>query len=169
MDRDLVDILKTGRVPSAGAASPTANLAPAVRTATVASASINTAGFHGFLGAFYIGAYGDAASGSVYVEAELQVSADNATWIPAADADILMPPGDAVRTAFGTTAASGCFFQSKTTGAADVAGLYTVGYLGAYQYLRVNVRFTAATTGCPCAVLLTAGFPDYSPVSGNPS
>lgn len=169
MDRDLIDYMKEGRVTAAGAAAPTANLAPAVRTATVASASLDLQGFHGAVARFYIGTFGDVQSGSIYTEAELQVSNDNSTWIAAADADCLLPPGDAMRTALGTTAASGCFFTSKTTSAVDLAGMYSVGYLGTYRYIRVNVRFTAASTGSPCAVLMSAGYPDYAPVTGNPS
>jgi hypothetical protein len=80
-----------------------------------------------------------------------------------------MPPGDAMRTSLGTTAASGCFFTSKTTSASDLSGIYSVGYLGLYRYLRVNVRLTAPTVGSPCSVVLTAGYPDYAPVSGNPT
>jgi hypothetical protein len=170
MDRDLIDSLKAGKVLSAGVAGPTANLAPQVATVTVTSASIDTQGFHSFVGVLQVGAYGTAASGSVYIEGELQVSNDNATWIAAADADILLPPADAVRTAFGTTAASGCFFQSKTTGAADLTGLYMVGYLGLYRYLRINVRLTGTqATGTPVSAVLIASHPDYFPVSGNPS
>jgi hypothetical protein len=170
MDRDLIDNLKAGKVLSAGIASPTANLAPQVATVTVTSASLDTQGYHSAVASLQVGAYGTAASGSVYIEGELQVCNDNATWIAAADADLQFPPADAARTAFGTTAASGCFFQSKTTGAVDLPGLYMVGYLGLYRYLRVNVRLTGTqATGTPVSVALIASHPDYAPVSGNPS
>lgn len=172
MDRDLIDSLKAGKVLTAGSAGPTANLAPQVATVTVTSASIDTQGFHSFVAILQVGAFGTTQSGSVYIEGELQVSNDNSTWIAAADADLLFPPGDATRTGVGvgTTAASGCFFNSRTTGAVDLTGLYMVGYLGLYRYLRVNVRLTGTqSTGTPVSAALIASHPDYSPVSGNPS
>jgi hypothetical protein len=163
-DRDSINRIKQGRVPSAGAAAPNFGLLPVVLTATQLSAAMDLAGFHGANIAVLVGAFGTAASPTVYIELELQVSADNTTYVPCLDTDLLFPPGDAVRT--GT--ATGTFFQSKTTGAADLSGVYTVGYRGQMRYLKVNVRLTGTqATGTPVAVLQTAAFPDYQPTAGN--
>ena len=166
MDRDLINSLQQWRVPSAGAAAPNFGVLPVKVTGTTLSAALDLAGFHAASIALMIGAYGDVQSGTVYMEGELQESADNVTYTPVADLDLLLPPGDAVRV--GT--ATGTFFQSKTTGATDLSGVYTVGYRGNKRYLKVNLRLTGAhATGTPVAVLQTAGHPDYSPVSGNAS
>lgn len=166
MDRDLINNLNQGRVASAGAAASGIGLVPVKVTATQLSGKIDLAGFHGASIALMIGAYGDAQSGTVYMEGELQESNDDTTYTAVADADLLFPPGDAART--GT--ATGTFFQSKTTAADDLSGIYTVGYRGSKRYLKVNLRLTGThTNGTPVAVLMTAGFPDYAPVSGNAS
>jgi hypothetical protein len=89
------------------------------------------------------------------------------TYTAVADTLTIYPPGDAARV--GTVATGGVFFQSKTTAAADLSGVYSVGYIGINRYLKVNVRLTSPTTGSPCSVLITAGFPDYAPVTGNPT
>lgn len=166
MDRDLINGLNQGRVPSAGAAAPGIGLVPVKVTATQLSSSIDLAGYHGAVVALLIGAFGDVQSGTIYMEGELQESNDDSTYTAVADADLLFPPSDAARA--GT--AVGTFFQSKTTAAHDLSGIYTVGYRGNKRYLKCNLRLTGThSTGTPVAVLMTAGFPDYAPVSGNAS
>lgn len=173
MDRDLIDNIKQGRTASAGAAASAAGyLLPKVVATTTLSSAFDTRGFHGVVATFAIGIFGDAASTTVYTEAELQDSPDGVTYTAVPDANLLFPPGDGPRTGAGTagtTAASGCFFNSNTNGAVDLSGIYSVGYLGLNRYLKVNVRLTSPTTGSPCAVIFTAGFPDYRPVNGNPT
>lgn len=167
-DRDLIDNLKQGRTAAAaGAASASGYILPVVATATVLGKAFDLQGYHGALVTFSIGIFGDVASGTVFVEAELQDSPDGTTYTAVADANTIYPPGDAARV--GTVATGGVFFQSKTTAAADLSGVYSVGYIGLNRYLKVNVRFTSATNGCPISVVATAGFPDYAPVTGNPS
>lgn len=167
-DRDLIDNLKQGRTPTAAAAAAAVgNILPVVATATTLGHAIDLQGFHGALVTFSIGVFGDVASATVFVEAELQDSPDGTTYTAVTDANCQYPPGDAARV--GTVATGGVFFQSKTTGAADLAGVYSVGYIGINRYLKVNVRFTSATNGCPISVISTAGYPDYAPVTGNPS
>src|SRR3982751_1168965 len=105
--RDLVHNLK-----------PTSMLAPVVRTSTVLSSAIDTQGFESVIIAFHIGAFGDAASATVFFEAELQECATvGGTYTAVADTDLLFPGTGAART--GTVATAGVFFQSKTTAAAD--------------------------------------------------
>lgn len=168
-DRDLIDNLKQGRTTvAAAAASAIGYILPVVATATVLGKAIDLQGYHGALVTFAIGIYGDTASATVFVEAELQDSPDGTTYTAVADSLTQYPPGDAARV--GSVATGGVFFQSKTTGGAgDLSGVYSVGYIGINRYLKVNVRFTSATNGCPIAVIATAGFPDYAPVTGNPS
>ena len=60
--------------------------------------------------------------------------------------------------------ATGTFFQSKTTGASDAAGLYEVGYRGSMRYLKVNLRLTGThTNGTPTSVSFSEGNPNFSP------
>ena len=150
--RDLVHNLK-----------PTAMLAPVVRTSTVLSSAIDTQGFESVIIAFHIGAFGDAASATVFFEAELQECATvGGTYTAVADTDLLFPGTGAART--GTVATAGVFFQSKTTAAADTAGLYTIGYRGSKEFLKVNVRVTGTnSTGTPVSVVGYAGHALYSP------
>jgi hypothetical protein len=139
---------------------PIAALAPAVRTATALSAKCDMQSFQSVIARFYSGVFGDTASATVYTEAEMQESDDDSTYTAVADADLLFPSGKAART--GT--ATGTFFQSKTTGAADLAGLYEVGYRGSKRYLKVNVRLTGThTNGTPTTVTFSLGNADYKP------
>lgn len=139
---------------------PVMGLAPAVRTATALSAACDMQGFEAVVARFQSGSFGDTASGSLYTEAELQESDDNSTYTAVADADLLFPSGKSART--GT--ATGTFFQSKTTGAADTAGVYEVGYRGSKRYLKVNVRLTGThTNGTPTAVTFSLGHAGYNP------
>ena len=148
-NRDLVHNLK-----------PVVGLAPLGRTATALSSACDMQGFQSVLVAFHQGAYGDTPSGSVYTEAELQESDDNSTYTAVADTDLLFPSGKSART--GT--ATGTFFQSKSTGAADAAGLWLVGYRGSKRYLKVNVRETGThTTGESYSVTFYLANADYSP------
>jgi hypothetical protein len=104
-------------------------LAPVVRTTTVLSSALDLQGFESALIAFHIGVFGDAASATVFFEAELQeCDTTGGSYTAVADSDLLFPGAGVART--GTVAASGVFFQSKTTAAADTAGLYTIGYRG---------------------------------------
>src|SRR5690348_2462596 len=122
--RDLVHNLK-----------PTSGLAPAVRTATALSSACDLQGFESVVARVHIGTFGDVQSGSLYIEAELQESSDNSTYTAVADADLLFPSGRSAAT--GT--ATGTFVQTKTTGKADTAGVYEVGYAGTKRYLKVNM------------------------------
>lgn len=142
---------------------PTAMLAPVVRTTSVLSAALDLQGFEAALIAFHIGVFGDAASGSVFFEAELQECATSGgSYTAVADTDLLFPGAVVART--GSVAASGVFFQSKTTGAVDLAGLYTVGYRGSKEFLKVNVRVTGTnSTGTPVSIVGYAGHALYEP------
>jgi len=137
-------------------------LLPAVRTTTTLSTKADTQGFESVIARIHIGTYGDAQSGSVYMEAELQESDDDSTYTAVADADLLFPvaQGKAART--GT--ATGTFFQSKTTGANDAAGHYDVGYRGSKRYLKINLRFTGThSTGTPSSATFSLGHPSFVP------
>jgi hypothetical protein len=151
-NRDLVHNLK-----------PTIMLAPVVRTSTVLSAAADLQGHQSAMVAFDIGAFGDAASATVFFEAELQeCDTSGGSYTAVADTDLLFPGVLAARV--GTVAASGVFFQSKTTAAADLTGLYTVGYRGSKRFLKVNVRVTGTnSTGTPVAVTAYADNSDYKP------
>lgn len=140
--------------------SPVVGLAPAVRTATALSSACDTRGFESVVVRFHSGTFGDTASGSLYTEAELQESDDNSTYTAVANTDLLFPSGKSARTGNAT----GTFFQSKTTGAADTAGLYEVGYIGSKRYLKVNLRLTGThTNGSPTAVTFSLGHAVYNP------
>jgi hypothetical protein len=137
-------------------------LAPAVRTALALSAKCDTQGFEGVIARFQSGTFGDTVSGSLYTEAELQESDDDSTYTAVADADLEFPLWQGLAARVGT--ATGTFFQSKTTGAADVAGLYEVGYRGSKRYIKVNVRLTGThTNGTPTAVSFSQGQPAFTP------
>lgn len=139
---------------------PTAGLAPAVRTATALSAACDTQGFEAVTVLVHLGTFGDVQSGTLYIEAELQESSDNSTYTAVADSDLLILTSRSTIT--GT--ATGTFVQTKTTGNADTAGLYSVGYRGSKRYLKVNMRLTGThSTGTPSAVAFVAGHPDYVP------
>jgi len=165
-DRDSINRVSEGRVPSVGAASPAnISLLPVVATTTQLGAVTDTAGFHSVNLKAEIGVYGTVASATVFIEAEVQESAASGSGFTAvADADLIFPPGDAVRA--GT--ATGTFFCSKSTTNADLSGVYTCGYRGTKRYLKINLRFTGThTTGSPVATSIICGFPDYQPVAGN--
>jgi hypothetical protein len=135
-------------------------LAPLLRTTTTLSSAFDTRGFQSVIAAFHQGAFGDTPSSSVYTEAELQESDDNITYTAVADTDLSFPGALTART--GT--ATGTFFQSKSTGAVDLAGLYPVGYKGSKRYLKVNVRATGThTNGEAYGVTFYAGNADYDP------
>jgi hypothetical protein len=135
-------------------------IAPATKTTTTLSSACDLAGYEGCLVRFHCGTFGDTQSGSVYIEAELQDSDDNSTYAAVANAYVSFPSAYSART--GT--AVGTFFQSKTTGAADTAGLYDVGYAGAKRYLKVNVRMTGThTNGTPMTVSFTRMLPKDAP------
>ena len=94
--------------------------------------------------------------------AELQESDDDSTYTAVADAALEFPLWQGLAARVGT--ATGTFFQSKTTGAADVAGLYEVGYRGSKRYIKVNVRLTGThTNGTPTAVSFSQGQPAFTP------
>ncbi len=137
-------------------------LAPAVRTSSALSAKADTQGFESVIARFSSGTFGDTVSGSLYTEAELQESDDDSTYTAVADADLLFPVWQGKAARVGT--ATGTFFSSKTTGAADTAGLYEVGYRGSKRYLKVNVRLTGThTNGTPASVSFSLGNPGFTP------
>ena len=155
MTRDLINNLKGQQ-----------GLAPAVRTATALSSSFDTANYQAVIARFHIGTFGDTQSASVYLEAELQESADDVTYTAVADADL--GPSSPATAITGT--ATGCFFSSQTGAgkAGNVAGLYECGYKGTKRYLKVNFRVTGSNaTGSPCSVSFTAGAPLQAPIYGN--
>lgn len=155
-NRDLINNLKS-----------VVGLVPATRTATALSSVCDTQGYEAANARFFVGAFGDTASATVFMEAELQESSDNVTYTAVADADMLFPPGAVLKV--GTVATGGVFMQSKTTAANDLGSLiYEAGYRGNKRYLKVNLRLTGThTNGTPTAVEFTLGRPDYSPASGN--
>ena len=137
-----------------------AGLAPAVRTSTALSSACDLAGYEGCIARVHIGTFGDVQSGSLYIEAEMQDSDDNSTYAAVADSLVDFPSAFSARTGNAT----GTFFQSKTTGAADTAGLYEVSYHGAKRYVKVNIRLTGThSTGTPSAVSFTRLLPRDKP------
>jgi hypothetical protein len=139
---------------------PTVGIAPAVITSTTLSAACDTQYFESAIARIHVGTFGDVQSATVYIEAELQDSDDNVTYAAVANSLLTFAGSGAVRTGHAT----GTFFQSKTTAANDLAGLYECGYMGGKRYLKVNVRLTGThSTGTPLAVSFTAGNAVISP------
>lgn len=152
MTRDLVNNLKD-----------VVGLAPVIRTTTVLSAACDLRGFHSAVARIHVGVYGDTASGSLYIEAELQESSDDSTYTAVANADLLFGASSGLAARTGT--AVGTFFQSKTTAAADLAGIYVVGYRGSKRYIKVNTRLTGThSTGSPIAVTFSMANAEYAPI-----
>lgn len=148
--------------------APVKGIAPATKTSTTLGSVCDTRGFESVIAAVFVGTYGDVQSGSVYMEAELQESADNVTYTAVADTDLLFPTNAISPTtnafAARTGTATGTFFQSKTTAAADPAGLYQVGYRGSKRYLKINMRLTGShSTGTPMCAFFERGNKDFRP------
>jgi hypothetical protein len=147
---------------------PVRGLASANRTATALSNNCDMRGYESLVAAIDVGTFGDTQSGSVYIEAELQESADNVTYTAVADADMLFPTNkispvtNPYKARTGT--ATGTFFQSKTTGSSDPTGLYQVGYRGSKRYIKVNVRYTGThSTGTPVCVFFEKSQDSFQP------
>lgn len=150
MDRDLFNNVKT-----------TSGTVPVVILATAAGTGVDSQGFHSLVALAEFGVPGITTSGANYIEAELQESADNATFVACADADVQ----GFVGVANGATN-TGCFALVNLNTKASQA--YKAGYLGAARYLRVNFRFTGTHgTGTPLSSVFVEGGADYRPVSGN--
>lgn len=143
--------------------SPVSGLAPAVKSGTSTaflSSACDCQGFQSVVARFNCGTFGDSQSSSVYIEAEVQDSPDGVTYSPVPNSSLQFPGSQVARTGHAT----GTFFQSQTTGAADTAGIYEVGYIGPNRYIKVNVRLTGANTvGTPMTVEFSRGNPDYAP------
>lgn len=141
----------------------TVGLAPATRTATALSAKCDMQGYESVMVKVHIGTFGDSQSGSVYLEAELQESDDNVTYAACADSALLLLNSPPARTAL-TGTATGTFVQTKTTGGADVAGVYVVGYRGYKRYIKVNLRLTGShSSGTITSVTFTQSNPNFTP------
>jgi hypothetical protein len=138
----------------------TAVVAPAVVTSTTLSSACDLQYFEGAVARFHCGTFGDTQSATVYIEAELQESDDNSTYTAVPNASLVFPGSGVARTGH----AVGTFFQSKTTAAADTAGLYEVSYLGQKRYLKINVRLTGThSNGTPVSASITVGNPVFAP------
>ena len=139
---------------------PVAGLAPAVVTSTQLSSACDLQYFEGAIARVHVGTFGDVQSATVYFEAELQDSDDDSTYAAVANALLVFAGTGSARTGH----AVGTFFQSKTTGAADTAGLYEVGYIGTKRYLKINVRVTGTnSTGTPVSASFTKGNGVFGP------
>jgi hypothetical protein len=139
---------------------PVAAIAPVVATTTVLSSACDTQYFEGAIARVHIGTFGDTQSATVYMEAELQDSDDNITYVAVANALLTFAGTGSVRTGH----AVGTFLQTKTTGATDLAGLYEAGYLGGKRYLKINLRLTGThTNGTPVSAAFTLGNTVFGP------
>ncbi len=99
----------------------------------------------------------DTLSGSVYVELEVEESADDSSWSDVADADL---------TNYVAGTNDGTFALINDPGEDDV--VISTGYTGQKRYIRVVESVNGThTNGIPISVTMTLGHPHQSLV--NPS
>lgn len=130
-------------------------LAPANRTATATSNSLDLRYADDAMLAFSIGTQGDTLSGSVKAEFEVQESDDNTTFTAVANADL---------TTFeaGTNAGTAKVVDAN----AKANAVYRVGYKGNKRYIRgVDRRTGTHTTGTPTAIFGLLGSTRSQPVA----
>ena len=102
-----------------------------------------------------VGESGDTLSGSVYIELEVEESADNSTFTDVADADL---------SAYVAGTNDGTF--AKIDAAAEDELLVEVEYRGQSRYVRCVVNVTGThTNGTPMAVVMAQGGAKVNPVS----
>lgn len=147
---------------------PVRGLAAQKLTATTLSAKADLRAYESVVATLDVGAFGDSQSGSVYFEGEVQESADDVTYAAVADSDLLFPVNRISPLTNGykarTGTATGTFFQSKTTGSADISGVYQVGYRGSKRYIKVNIRVTGSnSTGTVFSVVFQRSHGEFKP------
>ncbi len=132
-------------------------LAPAVRTTSANSASVDLQNYDSAVIGFNVGASGDTWSNTTKICLEVQDSPDNSTWTACADA-VLTNFTDTQAVNTGTVAV----MNSNALGSAA----YFTGYIGNQRYVRgvLNYQGTHAT-GSPVDVFALAGRPRQGKVN----
>lgn len=145
----------TSRTSLASNTGVTQLLAPANRTATATSASVDLRDVDDVALIFAAGAQGDTLSGSVKAEFEVQESDDNSTFTAVANADL---------TSFEAGTNVGTVKVVNANAKANQA--YRVGYKGGKRYIRgVDRRTGTHTNGTPSAIYALTGRNYLSPVA----
>ena len=128
---------------------------PVVITADANGASVDLLGYKGVTFVANVGESGDTLSTSVYVELELEDSADDSTFADCADAEV---------TNSVTGNNTGTF--AKIDAAAEDDAFYETTYKGAARYVRpvINVSGTH-TNGIPISITAFRFGATYKPVS----
>lgn len=144
MLRDIVNNLKV-----------VSSLLPLTRTTDANGAAADLQDFQGAMVVAHLGASGDALSGSLKIELELEHSDDNSTFTDCADADL---------SAAVTGTNTGTFAVVDASGEDSKA--YKVGYKGNKRYVRVVYNITGThTNGTPSSAVIIPGKPKAAPVS----
>lgn len=128
---------------------------PVVITADANGASVDMKDYSHC--AFYalIGESGDTLSGSVYIELEVEESADNSTFTDVADADL---------TNYVAGTNDGCF--GLIDAAAEDDAVYMTQYRGNARYVRPVINVTGThTNGTPIGILAVRFGAERLPVS----
>jgi hypothetical protein len=130
-------------------------LKPANYTTDQLSAAANTQGYHDLMPCVNVGTSADTLSPTVYIALELQHSDDGITYVACLDSEIINPVAGLVTGTFAKIAAAG-----------QDAKRYITAYLGAKQYVKVNVNFVGThANGTPISVTMNQGSADYAAVN----
>ena len=133
-------------------------LAPANRTTTTTSASLDTRDGESAALLFNVGAAGDTLSGTVYIELEVQESNDNSTWTAVANTDLNNY----------VTGSTNAGTAKKIAANADANQAYLVGYKGGMRYIRgVDRRTGTHSTGTPTGIVGISGRRHLAPANAN--
>jgi len=131
-----------------------ASLLAQVLTADANSSSLDLQQYRNAAFLFVIGNSGDTLSATVYIECEIQVSADDSAWSAAPDADVK-------NTVAGTNTGTVALINAPTEDSTTVWGEY----IGTSRYVRAVINVTGThSNGTPCAVVGFRTNPNELPV-----
>ena len=123
-------------------------LAPAVRTASANSASVDTQNYDAVALLVSVGATGDTLNGTNRVELQVQESDDNSAFTAVADADLLKAVAGQAAGTFGVV----------NNGTTAINKVYATGYRGNKRYVRVALaNFGTTSSGTGMDVLALGG------------
>lgn len=130
-------------------------LDPATVTADAESSTVDIDGYGSACFLVNVGESGDALSGSVKIELEVEESDDDSTWTDVADAHLTNYVDGTNDGTFGVI-----------DDAAEDDARYICGYTGIKRYIRVIVNVTGThSSGTPIAVTAVLGSPRVAPVN----
>ncbi len=136
----------------------TSALVASNKTADANGVSLDTKGYESVELAVNVGVSGDTLSGSLYIELEVEHADDNGSGSPGTFTDVA--DVDLTNVVVGTN--PGTF--AKIDDPAEDDAVYSVGYIGQKQWIRVVANITGThTNGTPSAGVAILGHARHNP------